>query len=91
MKELRSLIIRTICGKPFDLSKAAPLAANTVAPFGKHNYIVYRTMKGFYLKGYNTGNKKKMLNAFELISRAEAMHYLNLQTGGSLPVKISSH
>jgi hypothetical protein len=85
MKELRSLIIRTTCGKPFDLSKAAPVACNTSAPFGKHNFIVYRTIKGFYLKGYNTGNKKKMLDSFELISRGEAMHYLNLQLGNTVP------
>ncbi|MFC5271203.1 hypothetical protein [Adhaeribacter terreus] len=78
MKDLNASIIRTACGKPFDLRKAAPLASNASAPYGRHNFIVYKTTNGFYLKGYNTGCNQNLLNAFELISRNEAMKYLQL-------------
>jgi len=83
MKELQATLIRTTCGKPFDLRRAAPLASNVAAPYGRHNYIVFRTIKGFFLKGFNTGNASEMLNAFELISRNEAMYYLNEMPGNS--------
>ncbi len=77
MKELRSNLIRTSCGKTFDLLKSAPIASNAAAPYGKHNFMVYRTTKGFFLKGYNTGTAETMLNVYELISRNEAMAHLN--------------
>ena len=79
MKELQATIIRTSCGKTFDLRKAAPLASNIAAPYGRHNFIVFKTIKGFFLKGYNTGSPDNLLNAFELISRNEAMHYFQAQ------------
>ncbi|MBK0402494.1 hypothetical protein I5M27_05820 [Adhaeribacter sp. BT258] len=78
MKDLNATIIRTACGKPFDLKKAAPLASNAKTPYGPHNYVVYKTINGFYLKGYNTGCNEKLLNAFELISRNEAMQHLQI-------------
>jgi hypothetical protein len=83
MKDLNATIIRTACGKPFDLRKAAPLASNAKAPYGRHNYVVYKTINGFYLKGYNTGCELKLLNAFELISRNEAMQHLQLSSSAS--------
>ncbi|KAA9340729.1 hypothetical protein [Adhaeribacter soli] len=80
MKELSSTIIRTTCGKPFDLRKAAPIASNATAPYGNHNFIVYKTSNGFYLKGYNSGNAKTLLDVFELISHHQAMRHLQEQT-----------
>jgi len=84
MKELTSRIIRTTCGKPFDLSKAAPLASNVTAPYGKHNYIIYKTIKGFYLKSHNSGTGNTITDSFELISQSEAMYYLQKQLDNRL-------
>jgi len=89
MKELQATIIRTSCGKTFDLRKAAPLASNVAAPYGRHNFIVFKTIKGFYLKGYNTGSPESLLNAFELISRNEAMHWFQAQLGNTQQVSVS--
>lgn len=84
MKELQATFIRTTCGKPFDLRKAAPLVSNVAAPYGRHNFIVFKTGKGFFLKGFNTGIKEELLNAYELISRNEAMQYLNAANSQTL-------
>lgn len=78
MKTIEQNFIRTQCGKTFNLHQAAPLASNVVFPFGKHNFIVYKTRSGFYLRGNNTGTPLQLLNAFELISRHEALSYLQL-------------
>lgn len=86
MKELSATIIRTTCGKPFALRKASPLASNATAPYGSHNFIVFKTVNGFYLKGYNTGCSKSLLNTFELISRNEAMYHFQRQLGDKLLV-----
>ena len=88
MKELQATIIRTTCGKTFDLRKAAPLASNVTAPYGRHNFIVLKTSTGFYLKGYNTGTRKTLLNAFELISRNEAMYHFQAQLGNTKVVAV---
>lgn len=88
MKELKATIIRTRCGKTFDLRKAGPLASNVSTPYGRHNFIVFKTMNGFFLKGYNTGQSEILIDAFELISRNEAMHAFQAQLGNTqvLPV-----
>jgi hypothetical protein len=88
MKELKATIIRTTCGKAFDLRKAAPLASNVTAPYGNHNFIVFKTNNGFYLKGFNTGSQNALLNAFELISRNEAMYHFQKQLGNTNEVAL---
>ena len=88
MKELQATIIRTTCGKTFDLRKAAPLASNVSAPYGRHNFIVFKTIKGFYLRGFNTGTKDQLLNSFEMISRNEAMQCFQLNLGETLQVQV---
>ena len=90
MNELRTKFIRTTCGKPFDLGKAAPLVSNATAPYGRHNFIVFKTTTGFYLKGLNTGTKTELVNVFELISRNEAMYYLQQQTSNVQAFKKAS-
>jgi hypothetical protein len=77
MEQHLSNIIQTSCGKRFDLSRAFPFARNLSAPYGAHNFAVYKANQCYYIKGYNTGNKDKVLDAFELISENEAMQYLN--------------
>lgn len=72
-----SNIIQTSCGKRFDLARAFTFARNLDAPYGPHNFAVYKANQRFYIKGYNTGTTDKVLNMFELISENEAFQYLN--------------
>lgn len=77
MERLTNTVIKTNCGKRFDLSRAFPFARNFAAPYGAHNFAVYKANGSYYIKGYNTGTDDTILNAFELISENEAMKYLN--------------
>ncbi len=69
-------VIQTQCGRRFDLSRAFPVKRNLAAPYGTHNFAVYKASGNYYIKGYNTGTPEKVLNAFELISENEALRYL---------------
>ena len=77
MERPTNTVIQTSCGKRFDLSRAMPFARNLAAPYGAHNFAVYKANGSYYIKGYNTGTNDKVLNAFELISENEAMKYLS--------------
>lgn len=77
METPHSTIIQTSCGKRFDLSRAFPFARNLSAPYGPHNFAVYKANQRFYIKGYNSGTSDKVLDMFELISENEALQYLN--------------
>lgn len=70
-------VIKTQCGRRFDLSRAFPVVRNIAAPFGIHNFAVYKANGTYYVKGYNTGTSEQALDAFELISEKEAFWYLN--------------
>lgn len=80
MIQLKNLFIRTACGKPVDLLKASPIVINASEPYGRHNFIIYKTINGFYVKGINTGSQTELVNCFELISQNEAMYHLQQQT-----------
>ncbi len=82
MEKHLSNIIKTLCGKRFDLSRAFPFARNLSAPYGVHNFAVYKANQRFYIRGYNTGHSDKVLDTFELISENEALQYLNRATIG---------
>ena len=69
-------VIKTQCGRRFDLSRAFPVKRNFTAPYGQHNFAVYKANGSYYIKGYNTGTPEQVLNAFELISENEALQYL---------------
>ena len=69
-------VIKTRCGRRFDLSRAFPVKRNFTAPYGQHNFAVYKANGSYYIKGYNTGTPEQALNAFELISENEALQYL---------------
>jgi len=77
MERHSTTVIQTRCGKRFDLSRAFPFARNLAAPYGVHNYAVYKANGTYYIKGYNTGTNDQVLDAFELISENEALKYLN--------------
>jgi len=69
-------VIQTQCGRRFDLSRAFPVKRNLTAPYGQHNFAVYKANGTYYIKGYNTGTSEQVLNVFELISENEALQYL---------------
>ena len=69
-------VIKTQCGRRFDLSRAFPVKRNFTAPYGQHNFAVYKANGTYYIKGYNTGTPEQVLNVFELISENEALQYL---------------
>jgi len=77
MERHSSTVIQTRCGKRFDLSRAFPFARNFSAPYGAHNFAVYKANGSYYIKGYNTGTHDQILDTFELISENEAFKYLN--------------
>ncbi len=77
MEHQFSNIIQTNCGKRFDLSRAFPFARNLSAPYGSHNFAVYKANQCYYIKGYNTGTSDKVLDTFVQISENEALQYLN--------------
>ncbi len=79
MEQHLTNIIQTNCGKRFDLSRAFPFARNLNAPYGAHNFAVYKANQRFYIKGYNTGTTDKVLDTFVLISENESLKYLNLK------------
>ena len=69
-------VIQTQCGRRFDLSRAFPVKRDFTAPYGPHNFAVYKANGTYYIKGYNTGTSEQVLNMFELISENEALQYL---------------
>jgi len=69
-------VIQTQCGRRFDLSRAFPVKRDFTAPYGEHNFAVYKANGTYYIKGYNTGTAEQVLNVFELISENEALQYL---------------
>ncbi|PIQ21440.1 MAG: hypothetical protein COW65_09075 [Cytophagales bacterium CG18_big_fil_WC_8_21_14_2_50_42_9] len=69
-------VIKTQCGRRFDLSRAFPVKRDFTAPYGAHNFAVYKANGTYYIKGYNTGTSEQVLNMFELISENEALQYL---------------
>ena len=76
MEPNHNTVIQTQCGKRFDLSRAFPVKRDLTAPYGQHNFAVYKANGSYYIKGYNTGTSERVLNVFELISENEAMRYL---------------
>ncbi|WP_242916572.1 hypothetical protein [Pontibacter liquoris] len=58
-----------------DLTQATILKSNNLYPFGRHNYAVYETSEGVFVKGLNSGEREIMLTHFERIPQEEARNY----------------
>jgi hypothetical protein len=75
MKDKNLFIVTTRDNHQLDLTKGKELRSNNLYPFGKHNYAIYRSLEGVYVKGLNTGIQTHMLNSYEIIPEAEALQY----------------
>ncbi|MBA9075731.1 MULTISPECIES: hypothetical protein [Rufibacter] len=75
MAEHTRYLITTSQGQEFDLTLAKELRSNNLYPFGLHNYAIYRSPEGVYIKGTNSGNLHLMLDTYEVIQEPEAQSY----------------
>lgn len=64
-------------GQQADLTQATILKSNNLYPFGEHNYAIYETPEGTFIKGLNKGEREIMLTHFELLSETEARQYVH--------------
>ena len=75
MEDKNRFIVQTTTHGPIDLTKGKELRSNNLFPFGKHNYAIYQSPEGLYIKGTNPGNQELMLTNFEVIPEADALAY----------------
>ena len=68
-------IVTTPDGRQVDLTQAVILKSNNLYPFGPHNYAIYETPEGNYVKGLNKGEREVMLTHFEQLDEAAARNY----------------
>jgi hypothetical protein len=67
--------VTTTSGQQVDLTQAQILRSNNLYPFGQHNYAIYETPEGVFVKALNSGEREIMLTSYELIGEQEARHY----------------
>ncbi|WP_207435824.1 hypothetical protein [Sabulibacter ruber] len=70
-------LIKTTTGEELDLTYAKELRSNNLYPFGIHNYAIYRTPEGVYVKGTNNGNVHLMLDQYEVLDEQAATTYVH--------------
>lgn len=68
-------LINTPSGQQVDLTHAHIIRSNNLYPFGQHNYAIYETPEGVYVKGLNSGEREIMLTHFELLDETTARNY----------------
>ncbi|MCC9167651.1 hypothetical protein [Pontibacter harenae] len=68
-------IVTVAEGRKVDLTNAIILKSNNLYPFGRHNYAIYETPEGTFVKGLNNGEREIMLTGFELLDEATARNY----------------
>ena len=68
-------IARTADGQEVELTQATIIRSNNLYPFGRHNYAIYETPEGKFVKGLNNGEREIMLTSYELIEESEARNY----------------
>lgn len=75
MTSKNKFIVTTTNGQQADLTNAVTLKSNNLYPFGKHNYSVYETPDGKFVRGLNRGEREIMLTHFEMIDEQSARNY----------------
>ena len=75
MTNKNKFIITTTSGQTADLTNATTLKSNNLYPFGRHNYAVYETPEGLFVRGLNKGEREIMLTHFEMLDEATARNY----------------
>lgn len=68
-------LVTTTDGQQVDLTKAREIRSNNLYPFGRHNYAIYRSPEGLYVKGTNAASPEQMLDTFEITDEAAALSY----------------
>lgn len=68
-------IVTTPDGQQADLTHAIILKSNNLYPFGPHNFAIYETPEGTFVKGLNKGEREVMLTHFEKLDETTARHY----------------
>ena len=68
-------IAKTATGQKVELTQATILKSNNLNPFGKHNYAIYETPDGQFVKGKNNGESEIMITSYELIEESVARNY----------------
>ncbi|WP_181305880.1 hypothetical protein [Rufibacter sp. XAAS-G3-1] len=68
-------LVTAATGEEIDLTYAKELRSNNLFPFGLHNYAIYHTPEGVFVKGTNSGNLNLMLDHYEVIEEAAAREY----------------
>lgn len=68
-------IVTTPDGQQVDLTQAIILKSNNLYPFGEHNYAIYETPEGNFVKGLNKGEREIMLTHFERMDEVSARNY----------------
>jgi hypothetical protein len=76
----KKFIIKTPDGRTADLTNATTLRSNNLYPFGRHNYSIYESPEGIFVRGYNSGEREIMLTGFEIIDEATARGYRHTYT-----------
>ena len=65
----------TTDGRQADLTNATTLKSNNLYPFGRHNYSIYETPDGLFVRGLNRGEREIMLTHFEMLDEQTARNY----------------
>ncbi|QHL87148.1 hypothetical protein GU926_06770 [Nibribacter ruber] len=68
-------LVTTSNGAQHDLTFAKEIRSNNLYPFGLHNYAIYATPEGAFVKATNSGTLQLMLDQYDEISEAEAHAY----------------
>ncbi|ARS36250.1 hypothetical protein [Pontibacter actiniarum] len=68
-------IVKTTDGQQVDLTHAHILRSNNLYPFGQHNYAIYETPEGVYVRALNSGEREIMLTHYELMDEPTARNY----------------
>ncbi|MDX5420874.1 MAG: hypothetical protein LPK07_07595 [Hymenobacteraceae bacterium] len=68
-------IVTTTDGRQADLTNATTLKSNNLYPFGRHNYSIYETPDGLFVRGLNRGEREIMLTHFEMLDEQTARNY----------------
>lgn len=75
MSDKHKFLVTTTDKRQVDLTKGKELRSNNLFPFGRHNYAIYLSPEGLYIKGTNSGIESHMLDTYEVIAEADALDY----------------
>lgn len=75
MTDKNRYIVTIQNGQQIELTQARVVKSNNLYPFGQHNYAIYETPEGYFVKALNSGERETMLTSYELINEETARNY----------------